>query len=42
MVYNVISTGIDWVIGSEARHTGFKILPRKKNIRNPLKRKPPC
>jgi hypothetical protein len=31
LVYNVISTSIDWITGSEKRaRTDFKILPRKK------------
>lgn len=40
LVYNVISTTINWVIGTEKRgRTDFKILPRRKEDSKPAERK---
>lgn len=40
LVFNVIATTIDWVIGSEKRsRTDFKILPRRKQDGAPAQRK---
>lgn len=38
--YNVISTAINWVLGSEKRgRTDYKILPRRKDAAKPAERK---
>lgn len=40
LVYNVISTSINWVIGSEKRgRTDYRILPRRKDAAKPAERK---
>ncbi|PTW53593.1 hypothetical protein C8N35_11648 [Breoghania corrubedonensis] len=40
LVFNVISTTIDWVLGSEKRsRTDFKVLPRRKEDTEPARRK---
>lgn len=40
LVYNVISTTINWVIGTEKRsRTDFKVLPRRKESGKPAERK---
>lgn len=40
LVYNVISTSVNWVIGSEKRgRTDFKVLPRRKEDSKPAERK---
>lgn len=40
LVYNVISTSIDWVLGSERRgRSDYKILPRRKQDSKPAERK---
>jgi hypothetical protein len=40
LVYNVISTSIDWITGSEKRaRTDFKVLPRKKEQAKPAQAK---
>ena len=40
LVYNVISTTVNWIIGSEKRsRTDFKVLPRRKDAGKPAERK---
>lgn len=40
LVFNVIATTLDWVIGSEKRsRTDFKVLPRRKEDGEPAKKK---
>lgn len=40
LVYNVIATTVDWVIGTEKRaRTDFKVLPRRKEGGKPAERK---
>lgn len=40
LVYNVVSTSIDWVTGTEKRtRTDFKVLPRRKEDGQPAQRK---
>lgn len=40
LVYNVISTAVNWVLGSEKRgRTDYKILPRRKDAAKPAERK---
>jgi hypothetical protein len=40
LVYNVISTSIDWITGSQKRsRTDFKVLPRKKQHAKPASQK---
>lgn len=40
LVYNVISTAIDWIIGTEKRgRTDYKILPRRKDASKAAERK---
>ncbi len=40
LVYNVISTTINWVIGTEKRgRTDFRVLPRRKDAAKPAERK---
>lgn len=40
LVYNVISTSVNWVLGSEKRgRTDFKVLPRRKEDAKPAERK---
>ena len=40
LVYNVVSTTINWVIGTEKRsRTDFKVLPRRKEAAKPAERK---
>lgn len=40
LVYNVISTSVNWVIGTEKRgRTDFKVLPRRKEDSKPAERK---
>ena len=40
LVFNVIATTIDWVLGSEKRsRTDFKVLPRRKEDAEPARRK---
>lgn len=40
LVYNVISSSINWVLGTEKRgRTDYKILPRKKDAGKPAERK---
>jgi hypothetical protein len=40
LVFNVIATTIDWVLGSEKRsRTDFKVLPRRKEHGEPARRK---
>lgn len=40
LVYNVISSSIDWVLGSEKRaRADFKVLPRRKEQGKPAQRK---
>lgn len=40
LVYNVISSSINWVIGTEKRgRTDYKILPRRKDASKPAERK---
>ena len=40
LVFNVIATTLDWVIGSEKRsRTDFKVLPRRKEDGDPAKKK---
>ncbi|WP_276200265.1 hypothetical protein [Chelatococcus sp. XZ-Ab1] len=40
LVYNVIATTVDWVIGTEKRaRTDFKVLPRRKDDAKPAERK---
>lgn len=40
LCYNVISTSINWVIGSEKRgRTDYRILPRRKDAAKPAERK---
>ncbi|HWL29587.1 MAG TPA: hypothetical protein VNQ97_11840 [Burkholderiaceae bacterium] len=40
LVYNVIATSVNWVLGSEKRgRTDFKVLPRRKEDGKPAERK---
>jgi hypothetical protein len=40
LVFNVVATTLDWVIGSEKRaRTDFKVLPRRKEDGEPARRK---
>lgn len=40
LVYNVISSTVDWVLGSEKRgRSDFKVLPRRKDASKPAERK---
>jgi len=40
LVYNVISSSVNWVIGTEKRgRTDYKILPRRKDASKPAERK---
>lgn len=40
LVYNVISTSVNWLLGSEKRgRTDFKVLPRRKEDAKPAERK---
>ncbi|MFG1462108.1 hypothetical protein V5F77_04340 [Xanthobacter sp. DSM 24535] len=40
LVYNVLSSMIDWVLGTEKRgRTDFKVLPRRKDAGKPAQRK---
>lgn len=40
LVYNVISTSVNWLLGSEKRgRTDFKVLPRRKEDGKPAERK---
>ena len=40
LVYNVISTTVNWVLGTEKRsRTDFKVLPRRKDAGKPAERK---
>jgi hypothetical protein len=40
LCYNVVSTAINWVLGSEKRgRTDYKILPRRKDAAKPAERK---
>ena len=40
LVYNVISTAVNWVLGTEKRgRTDYKILPRRKDAAKPAERK---